>query len=386
MNGTANRLPETAETGLPAGAAREAGGSGTGLAGLLARLRPGTPLLYLASFGVALAAATALVTLGGHSMADTLLALYQGSLEGGASIGQTIDEAAPLLLVAVGAIVCARAGIFNIGQEGQLIVGAMAGAAIGLFLPGPGWLILPLTLAGAAAAGALWAGVPAVLFYWRRVDVVISTLLMVFVAMQLVSFAVNRDYLLQETAVKGQILSPQSDLLPEMARLPRLGEYPDFNLGAGVLIALLLTGAVAFLLKYGRWGFRLRMLGLNPVAARRTGVRAAALGGGALLLSGACAGLAGGVMLSGNVYRIQAGFADNVGWEGLLVALVARNHPLLAIPVAVFFGALRAGGGFLASTGVPRYLVSVVTALLVLAAVFPAAYAEVRARRRPSEG
>jgi general nucleoside transport system permease protein len=87
-------------------------------------------------------------------------------------------------------------------------------------------------------------------------------------------------------------------------------------------------------------------------------------------------------MLTGTVFRIQPGLSDNVGWEGLLVALVARNHPLAAVPVAVFFGALRAGGGFLASTGVPRYLVSVVTALLVLAAVFPAAYAEARERRR----
>ncbi|MEV8632171.1 ABC transporter permease, partial [Streptosporangium sp. NPDC051023] len=371
--------------GVAGGAEQRPAHGGARSRALPSRGRGRGPLLYLASFGVALAVATVLVTLAGHSMADTILALYQGSLEGGASIGQTLDEAAPLLLVAVGAIVCARAGIFNIGQEGQLIVGAMAGAAVALFAPGPGWLILPLTLLCATAAGALWAGVPAVLFYWRRVDVVISTLLMVFVAMQVVSFAVNRDYLLQETAIKGQILSPQSDLLPETARLPRLGEYPDFNLGAGVLVALLVTGVIAFLLKYGRWGFRLRMLGLNPVAARRTGVRAAALGGGALLLSGGFAGLAGGVMLTGNVYRIQAGFADNVGWEGLLVALVARNHPLLAIPVAVFFGALRAGGGFLASTGVPRYLVSIVTALLVLAAVFPSAYAEIRARRRPAE-
>ncbi|SDG40671.1 simple sugar transport system permease protein [Sinosporangium album] len=348
------------------------------------RSRLRTPLLYAVSFAVALALAAALVTVGGHSMADALLALYQGSLDGGASIGQTIDETTPLLIVAIGAIVSARAGIFNIGQEGQLIVGAAAGAAIGLFVPGPGWLVGALALLGAALAGALWAGIPAVLYYWRGVDVVVATLLMVFVAMQLVSFAVNRDYLLQETAVEGQILSPQSDLLPEGVRLPRLGEYPDFNLGTGFVIALAVTGVVAYLLRHGKWGFRLRMLGLNPVAARRAGVRAAALGGGALLLSGGAAGLAGGVMLTGGVYRIQAGFADNVGWEGLLVALVARNHPLVAIPVALFFGVLRAGGGFLASTGVPRYLVSVVTALLVLAAAFPAAYAELRKRRRPA--
>jgi simple sugar transport system permease protein len=352
----------------------------------MARAWAATLLLYLVSFAVALGAATALVTLAGHSAGDTVRALYEGSLDGGGAIGQTIDEATPLLLVATGAVICARAGIFNIGQEGQLLIGATAGAAIGLSSTGwPGGLMLALVLAGSALAGAAWAGIPAVLHYWRGVDVVISTLLLVFVAVQAVSFAVNRDYLLQETAVKGQILSPQSDLLPEGVRLPRLGEYPGFTSGTGVFVALALTVAVAVLLRYGRWGFRLRMLGLNPVVARRAGVRAAALGGGALLLSGGFAGLAGGVMLTGSVFRIQPGLSDDVGWEGLLVALVARNHPLVAVPVAVFFGALRAGGGFLASTGVPRYLVSVVTALLVLAAVFPSAYAEARRRRAPAK-
>jgi simple sugar transport system permease protein len=353
---------------------------------LPAVLRPsalGTLLLYAVSFAVALALASILVTLSGYSISDTVLALYQGSLEGGASIGLTIDQAAPLLMVAIGAIICARAGIFNIGQEGQVLIGAMAGAAIGLFLPGPGWMVLVLTLAGSALGGALWAGVPAALFYWRKVDVVISTLLMVFIAVQLAYFAVNRDYLLQMADDGQGTLSSQSDLLPEAVMLPHLGEYPDLNVSLGVFIVLGFTVAVALMLRYSRWGFRLRMLGHNPAAARRNGVRAGLVGGGALLLSGAFAGLAGGVMLTGSIYRFQPGLSDNVGWEGLLVALVARNNPVLAIPVALFFGALRAGGGFLASTGVPRYLVSIVTALLVLSAVFPAAYAEIRRRRKP---
>ena len=366
-------------TSPPLGAARA-----TSTPRAAARLR--AVLTYAASLTVALALATAVVTLSGHSAADTLLALYQGSLEGGASLGQTVDEAVPLLLVAVGAVVCTRAGLFNIGQEGQVLIGATAGAAIALSAPGPGPLVLALTLAGSALGGALWAGVAAVLHHRRGVDVVIGTLLLVFVAGQVVSYAVNRDFLLQESAVPGQILAPQSDPVPEAARLPRLGEYPDFNVGGGVFLALAVTLLLAFLLRHGTWGFKVRMLGLNPVAARRAGVSAGWIGGGALLLSGACAGLAGGVVLTGGVYRLQPGLADNVGWEGLLVALVARNRPLLAVPVALFFGALRAGGGFLASTGVPRYLVSVVTALLVLAAVFPAAYAELRARRRRGSG
>jgi simple sugar transport system permease protein len=106
------------------------------------------------------------------------------------------------------------------------------------------------------------------------------------------------------------------------------------------------------------------------------------LGGGALMLSGAFAGLAGGTMFTGTAFRIQPGFSDQVGYNGLLVALIARRNPLVVVPVAFFMGALRAGGGFLAATGVPRYLVDVVQALLVLASLLPPVIQRVLERRR----
>ena len=124
------------------------------------------------------------------------------------------------------------------------------------------------------------------------------------------------------------------------------------------------------------------MLGLNSVAAKRVGVRAASLGSAAIIFSGACAGFAGSVMLTGQAYRITPTFSNNVGWNGLLVALVARNNAVVAIPVALFFGALQAGGGFLASSGVPTDLVNIVEALLVLAVVFPPALIELRRHRQ----
>ncbi|MGW1992933.1 ABC transporter permease [Embleya sp. NPDC001921] len=341
----------------------------------------GTPLLYTASLSTALVLAGLLIALVGRSPWDAASAMYDGSLADGAAIGQSIDQAAPLLLVAIGSVIAARAGIFNIGQEGQLLVGASVGAAIALFTPGPGALVLILALLGAAVGGALWAAIAALLFYWRGVAVVISTLLLIFVANQAVSYAVNSPSLLREKAVPGQVTTSQSDMLAESVWLPRIGEYPNFNIGAGIFIALVLAVGTSVVLVRSRLGFRVRMLGLNPKAAHRAGVGAVLIGGGALLASGAFAGLAGGVMLTGSGHRMQDGFADNVGFDGLLVALVARDKPMLAVPVALFFGALRAGGGFLSATGVPRYIVAVVTALLVLATVFPAAYAEVRRRR-----
>ncbi|MCX4474632.1 ABC transporter permease [Micromonospora sp. NBC_01655] len=342
-----------------------------------------TPLAYLASFTVTMTAVALLVELTGHSAAEVALTLYQGSFADLLSLGRVLDEATALLLVATGAVVCARAGMFNIGQEGQLVIGALAGAFVALRVPAPGWLAPVLTLGAAAAGGALWAGVAAALHYWRRVNVVIGTLLLIFLASQLVSFALNRDWLLQEATPAGQNRLPQSAVLPAAAHLPRWGRYPGIEVGAGALLAIGIAAATVVLLARSQWGFRLRLLGLNPVAARRSGVRAGLVGGGALLISGGCAGLAGGVVLAGDVHRMQGGIANNLGWEGLLVALVARHHPAAVVPVAVLFGALRAGAGFLASTGVPRYLVSVLTALIVIASTLPAAFAELRLRRRP---
>jgi general nucleoside transport system permease protein len=125
------------------------------------------------------------------------------------------------------------------------------------------------------------------------------------------------------------------------------------------------------------------MMGLNPLTARHAGVRVTVLRTSALALSGAFAGVAGAILIASPVgnYRLQPGVSSNIGWDGLLVALVARNRPVVAIPFAVLFGVLRSGGNFVAATGVPSFLVDVVKGLLVLAFVAPPALADVLARR-----
>jgi simple sugar transport system permease protein len=178
------------------------------------------------------------------------------------------------------------------------------------------------------------------------------------------------------------VATPQSDRVPSDTLLPRLGAFPGFNVSTAVFVAVVATAVVGFLLARTGWGFKLRVLGLNPAAAAAAGIGTAAFGSTALLLSGAFAGVAGGVMLTGTVFRLQPGFSSNVGFDGLLVALIARGHVAWTVPVALFFGVLRAGGGFLASTGVPRFLVDVVQALLVLAALLPPAFLGLQERRR----
>ncbi|MBL7502165.1 ABC transporter permease [Frankia nepalensis] len=337
----------------------------------------GSPLAVAALTVVTVAAALGitalLVAAVGGAPGKVFSSMIDGSVGSSSSLSQTLLEATPLLLVAVGACVSSRAGVFNIGQEGQLLIGAAVGAYVGLRTQGPPALVLTMTLVCSALGGALWAAIPAVMRYRRGVDVVVSTLLMIFLAEQLVSFVVSQPALLQETRVAGQVVAPQSDALAPSFRLPMIGDYPGFTLGAGAIIALALAVVVSLLLSRSRWGFKVRMLGHNPLAARHAGVREATFGGVALAISGAFSGLAGGVVLTGEVYRLQPGMSDNYGWDGLLVALVARDKPIAAVITALLFGALRSGGGVLASTGVPAYLIDITQALLVFAFVLPPA-------------
>ncbi|MEU7981476.1 ABC transporter permease [Micromonospora sp. NPDC049081] len=356
---------------------------------LLRRLNPGpggwqVGLATVATIGVALGLSALLIAVTGGSPTASTKALYQGSMASPAAWSTSLLYVAPLLLVAVGACVSARSGFFNIGQEGQVLIGALAGAWVGLRLAVPGPLLLVLVLLASVVGAGIWAGLSALMYRFRGVNVVVSTMLMTFLAQQLISFAVNTPWLLQESRLGRGTLSPQSNPVPENARLTSLGEYPNLQLNGGLVLAVVVAVVLALVMARTRWGFRLKMVGLNPATARHAGVRVGALGGMALAISGALAGLAGALLLTSPVgtNRLQPGMSLNIGWDGLLVALVARNNPLLAIPVAVLFGVLRAGGSFLAATGVPSFLVDVVKALLVLAFVAPPVVIGMLRRRR----
>lgn len=357
---------------------------------LLARLRPGPGGWIVAGLTVVLVAVAAgvsalLLVLTGGSPSASAAAIWTGSLANATGWTTTLLNAAPLLLVAVGACICASAGTFNIGQEGQVLIGGLAGAWVGLRLALPGPTLVIVVLIAAAVGGGAWAALSALMFRLRGVNIPVSTLLMTFLAIQLVTFAVSTPGLLQESAQGSSgIADAQSNPLPANARLGGFGQYPSVQLNVGLLIALVAAVAVALILSRSRWGFRVRMVGLNPLTAKHTGIRVAALGGFTLALSGAFAGLAGGLLLVSPVgtNRLQAGLSDNVGWDGLLVALVARNRPLATIPVSMAFAVLRAGGDFLSATGVPYFLVDVVKALLVLAFVAPPVLVDLFRRRR----
>ena len=332
---------------------------------------------YALCVAAALVVAALLIALTGGPWQKALTAYLDGALRRPGRWGITLTESAPLLLVALGSIVASRAGLVNIGQEGQVLVGAATAMFVGAHASGP-LALIGVLLAG-AAGGALWAGIAAALRYARGVPEVISTLLLVFIAAQLVGYLLNRSFLLLDPTGSRLQTSKQLTASTRIGRVELFGN----SLPWSVLAAVAIAASVSVALNRSQFGFRLTVLGANPRTAQRIGVPVVIAGSSALALSGALAGLAGSTMLATGTadHRLTPGFSNNVGWQGLLLALVARNRPLACVPLAFVFATMRTGSSYLAATGVPRSIVEVVRALLVLALLIPPALDEWRRRR-----
>lgn len=293
---------------------------------------------------------------------DALRALFAGAFGSWYAFGSgTLVRATPLILTGLAVAIAFRAGVFNIGAEGQFIVGAIAQTAAALSLHAlPALLLLPLTLACGAIAGAFWAWIAAILRNRFHVLEVISTIMLNFVAQYLVSFLVRGP--LQEPTH----IYPQTSAIADAAKLPRFG--PTTRLHLGFAVAALACVAAWWIIKYTAGGFRLRAVGANPRAARSAGlVDAARTATWAFLISGALAGLAGGIEVGGVTFALYENLSPGYGFTAIAVALLARLHPLAVIATGIAFGALEAGATAMQrDAGVPSVVVSVVEALVIL--------------------
>jgi general nucleoside transport system permease protein len=343
-------------------------------------------VLYGLSVIAALALSGILVEATGGEWRSVFEALFDGSIRQSGRWGETLGVAAPILLVALGAGISAKAGLINIGQEGQLAIGAAFATYFGFLIGGPGPLNVVLILVFGAIGGAAWAGIAALLRFWRKVPEVLTTLLLVTVAGQAVAFGLRYEWLLLADEGSRGNRNQVSEQLAAGNRIPRPTVFGN-QFPISVYLAVALALVVAFVLARTVWGFRLRMLGQNQRVAQRAGVSQPWYGSAALMIGGAFAGLAGAVMLAGGGFafgnfQLVPGFSTNIGWTGLLVALVAREKALAAIPVAFVFAALRTGSSFVSSTGVESRITDVVQGLLVLALLIPPAVMFIRDRRR----
>lgn len=328
-------------------------------------------LAALAILGILLAA-------GGYDVPRALAALWRGSFGSWYAISSaTLVRATPLLLAGLGVLVAFRAGVWNIGAEGQLLLGATAAIAVSA-VGAPALIGIPAMLLAAALGGALWAA-PAAWLRRRGVLEVIATIMLNFVALNLVGWLVRGP--LQEPTHA----YPQSTTLAIGARLPRL---PGTRLHLGVALAFVVVLLFWLLLTRTAWGFRVRAIGANPRAAAIAGsIDVSRVTLGVFLVSGALAGLAGGIEATGVTYALYEGISPGYGYTAIAVALLARLEPSLVAPSALLFGALEAGATAMQrDAGVPAALVSAVEGslvLLVLAAPRLRELASRLTRRRP---
>ena len=286
---------------------------------------------------VGLAALALGLTLAGADAARALGALASGALGSwDAVLSAWLPRATPLIVIGLGLAIAFRGGALNIGAEGQFYAGAIAATALGIAVGAWHSLVaLPTVLLAAMAGGIAWVLVPVLLRVRFGVLEVISTLLLNFVAEALVSFMVLGP--LQEA----RRTYPQSDLIAESARLPRL---PGTRLHLGLLLALGLALLTHVILRRSWWGFALRAVGHGPRAARVAGgLEEHAVTAAALVCSGALAGLAGGMEVAGISYALFQNLSPGYGFSAIAVALLARLHPLGVVATGLLFGALEAG-------------------------------------------
>ena len=296
---------------------------------------------------------------------EALLALWQGAFGSPyAVLSATLVRTTPLLLLGLSVATAFRAGILNIGAEGQLLAGAMAAAAVGLASTGwPSAVAVAAMIVAGIVAGAGWAFIAAALRRWFGVLEVISTIMLNFLALHLVSWLVRGP--LQEPTRT----NPQSATLPDIAHWPTL--IPGHRLHLGFLLGLLLALTLWVMWRHTAVGFRLRVVGMGARAAASAGrVAVDHTVMGAFLLSGAIAGLAGASEVGGVTWGLYDGISPGYGYTAIAVALLARLDPRAVVPSAVFFGALEAGAAAMQrDAGVPSVVVQVVVAVVVLAVI-----------------
>jgi simple sugar transport system permease protein len=325
-------------------------------------------LATIAGLAAGWLAAMALVWVYGESPRAIAAQLVAGTWAMPYGIGQVLYKATPLLLTGIAVDVALRAGLFNIGAEGQLAVAGLAVAAVGAHLPGgtPAWVALPVAVAVAPVAGAAWALLPAVLRVRYGGHEVISTILMNRIADGAVGLALARGL-----ANPGTVRTP--DVVPS-ARLPRLealgwSALHGSAVSAALPLALVVAGIVALWLHRSRVGREVMLVGLAPraCAAERIPVgRRLAVG---LVLSGAVAGLAAVGPVLGYKGYFEAGLGAGAGFGGIAVALIGRGHPVGLLMAALLFGTLEQGG-LAINARVPMEVATVVQGVVIVAVAF----------------
>jgi len=284
------------------------------------------------------------------------------SVRGSSSMEGILLKATPLILAALAVAVPARAGMVNVGGEGQLVMGGVFAMGMSLAVDGglPGQTTLVLMCIAAAVGGAIWAAIGALLKLFVGINEAVSTLLLNYLAVNVMLFLIFDRW--KDRNGSGQ---PATRALVSSERFSLLGSS---KVHAGLILAVVCTGVVWWLARSTRWGFKLRVVGGNPEAARRAGISVGATLVSAMLVGGALAGLGGVAQLAGAEFKLRQGFLATYGYMAFLASWLARHKPInVAVAAVVLAGISVAGDSLQLDSSLPAATVNVLMALVLLA-------------------
>jgi simple sugar transport system permease protein len=314
----------------------------------------------LIALGIVFGVGSGAMLLAHVSPIDGFGALFDGALGNASELAETLLQTTALLFPALGIALAFRAGLFNIGAEGQIVLGGMTAGILGVALPLPGPLLIPVVLVAGACAGGLWGGLAGFLKARFGANEVISTLMLNTIAILLATYLIGGPF---KQPGAGAAETPQ---LPPAAWLPVL--VPNSRLSVSFLIALALAAALQYAFHRTVFGYELRAAGKAPEAARRAGIDLGRTAFSAMALSGAIAGLGGATIVMGVLHRFNTGLSPGYGFVAIAVALVGNLEPLFIIIAAFGFGILQSGAiAMQAEANVPRDIVTLIEGLVIVA-------------------
>lgn len=286
-------------------------------------------------------------------------ALFDGAFGTTGEFAETLVAATALLFPALGIALSFRAGLFNIGAEGQLVLGGLAAGLAGVFVPGPPLVSITVTLVAGALAGGIWGGIAGFLKARFGANEVIATLMLNVIAGLLATYLVNGPLHI------GDANAGETPLLAQTAWLPTI--FPDTRLTISIVVALVLAFALRYVFSRTVFGYELRAAGEAPEAAKRAGIDLGRIALFAMTLSGAIAGLGGATLVTGVLHRFNTGLSPGYGFVAIAVALVGNLEPLWIAVAAFAFGILQNGAlSMQAEANVPRDIVNVIEGLVII--------------------
>ncbi len=316
-----------------------------------------SPLLAITA---ALIVGAGLIAIAGVSPVKAYSVLFSDALANYYGFGNTLTKMAPLLLTSLGVLVALKAGQFNIGGEGQIYMGGLGSVLIGLYVHGvPPLIHVPLALLGGFSLGALWGLIPGYLKAYRQVNEVITTLLLNYIAQNLISYVVSQP--LHEPGAP----TPFSPLIDPSSQFPII--LPQTQVHIGILIGLVATFLLWLVFTHSPLGYQIEAVGHNPIAARYAGISVERTILLVMALAGGLAGLAGSGEVMGLKYRLFENFSPGYGFDAIAIAFLSRGSLVGVVLISLFFGTLRSGANVMQrSAGVPVTVVYAIQGLTVL--------------------